>query len=127
MIACLYNAFALSMLLSVLMFMNTWLEMRVNLGWVFFALTAVIFIVQLSFRPLRKFCGTFTASIISALVSLSGMYLVLGSERMAVIPASIVREGIMQSRIPFATINTALMAIAVIGLAVVFFTGRHEH
>ena len=127
MIACLYNAFALSMLLSVLMFMNTWLEMRVNLGWVFFALTAVIFIVQLSFRPLRKFCGTFTASIASALVSLSGMFLVLGSERMAVIPASIVREGIMQSRIPFATINTALMAIAVIGLAVVFFTGRHGH
>lgn len=40
MFARLYNAFTWSMLLSVLMFLNTWLEMRVNLGLVFFAMIA---------------------------------------------------------------------------------------
>ena len=126
MFARLYNAFTWSMLLSVLMFLNTWLEMRVNLGLVFFAMIVVLFILQSAISPLRKLCGTFTASLLSVIVSFIGIYWVLGSKRIAIIPASIVREGIMQSRIPFATINAVIIAIAVIGLAIVFFTGRHE-
>ena len=36
MIARLYNSITLGMLASVLMFQVTWLEMRVNIGWLFF-------------------------------------------------------------------------------------------
>ena len=38
-LACFYNAALWSMLASVILFNNTWLEMRVNIGLVFFALT----------------------------------------------------------------------------------------
>lgn len=127
MIARLYNSITLGMLASVLMFQVTWLEMRVNIGWLFFGTVAVLFTLQTVIKPLRKICGTFTASALSLVVSCAGVYSVLGFGSMKIIPASIIREGIMQTRIPFSTINTAIIITAVVGLAVVFFSRKNEH
>ncbi len=119
MIAILYNSVTLSMLISVCLFQNEWLEMRVNIGWVFFGLSGLLFLLQLVIHPLRKFCATFTASALSLVISCSGILLLLDSESVRIIPASIIREGLMINRVPFAAINTAMIAFAVIGLLLI--------
>ncbi len=120
MIAILYNSVTLSMLISVCLFLNEWLEMRVNIGWVFFALSGLLFLLQTVIKPLGKFCATFKASALSLVISCSGIFLLLDSESVKIIPASIIREGLMINRVPFATINTAMIAIAVIGLILIY-------
>ena len=122
MIAILYNSVTLSMLISVCLFLNEWLEMRVNIGWVFFALSGLLFLLQTVIHPLKKFCATFTASALSLVISCSGIFLLLDSESVKIIPASIIREGLMINRVPFAAINTAMIALAVIGLILIYVT-----
>ena len=122
MLALLYNSVTLSMLISVCLFKIEWLEMRVNIGWVFFGLSGLLFLLQLVIHPLRKFCATFTASALSLSVSCSGIFLLLDSESVKIIPASIIREGLMINRVPFAAINTAMIALAVIGLILIYVT-----
>lgn len=124
--AVFYNSAALSMLISVILFQNTWLEMRVNIGWVFFGLTIVLFLLQAMTKTLRKICGTFTASALSLVISCSGILLLLDSDSVKIIPASIIREGLMISRVPLAAINTAMIAFAAAGLMLIFFTASKK-
>ncbi|MBR4197019.1 MAG: hypothetical protein IKQ95_09950 [Synergistaceae bacterium] len=126
MLAILYNSVTLGMLISVCLFLNEWLEMRVNIGWVFFGLSGLLFLLQTVIKPLRKFCATFTASAFSLAVSCSGIFLLLGSEGVKIIPASIIREGLMINRVSFATINTAMIAFAVIGLILIYVTRERK-
>ena len=126
MTACLYNSLMWSMLMSVCLFRNTWLEMRVNLGWVFFGLTAILFMLQSVIKPLRRICGTFTASTLSLVISCLGLWLMLGYEGLKIIPASIIREGLMMNRISFSAINTAMIATAIIGLILTFMLRENE-
>ena len=122
--AILYNSVTLTMLISVCLFQNEWLEMRVNIGWVFFGLSGLLFLLQTVINPLRKFCATFKASALSLMVSCSGIFLLLDSESVKIIPASIIREGLMMNRVPFATINTAMMIFAIAGLLLTFILCR---
>ena len=122
---CFYNSIMWSMLISVLLFQNTWLEMRVNLGFVFFVLIGILFLIQMLNKTLKRFCATFIFSTLSLIISSAVLYFVLGSERLKIIPASIVREGIMQNRIQFSTINIFLVSVAIIGWILTFLI--HEH
>ena len=126
MLSFLYNSATLSMLISVCLFKIEWLEMRVNIGWVFFGLSGLLFLLQLVIHPLRKFCATFTASALSLVISCSGILLLLDSESVKIIPASIIREGLMINRVPFATINAAMIAFAVIGLILIYVTRKRK-
>lgn len=114
------------MLFSVLLFQNTWLEMRVNLGHVFFAMLLILFLVQTLIKPVRKFCRRFMFSLCCLIISSAGLYFTLGPEGLRIIPASIIREGIMQPRITFSVINTALTAIALTGIVIVFLADKNE-
>lgn len=119
MLAIFYNSVTLSMLISVCLFKIEWLEMRVNIGWVFFGLSGLLFLLQTVIKPLRKFCATFTASALSLVISCAGIFLLLDSDGVKIIPASIIREGLMINRVPFAKINTAMIAFIVIGLLLI--------
>lgn len=124
MFACLYNSLMWSMFISVCLFLDTWLEMRVNLGLVFFGLTLLLFLFQMFITPMRKFCATFEASTFSFVFACAGLWLVLGCERLKIIPASIIREGIMQTGLSFQTVNVALLASAVGGWVLTFITAK---
>ncbi|MBQ8692499.1 MAG: hypothetical protein IJ520_05070 [Synergistaceae bacterium] len=87
-LACFYNAALWSMLASVILFNNTWLEMRVNLGLIFFALTALIFIALRGLRLGKKF------ALLSLIFISLTCWLILGSDGIAIIPAAIIREGL---------------------------------
>lgn len=108
MLACFYNAALWGMFISILLFQNTWLEMRVNLGWVFFALILVLFALQMFIRPLRRLCGNSTAATVSLIAVTTTCWLMLGTERSQIIPASIIREGLMMPRLSFRLINFAM-------------------
>lgn len=126
MLAILYNSVTLSMLISVGLFLNEWIEMRVNIGWIFFGVSGLFFLLQTVIKPLRKFCATFTASASSLIISCSGISLLLDTDSMKIIPASIIREGLMINRVPFATINAAMIAFAVIGLILIYVTRKRK-
>ena len=126
MLAVFYNSVTLSMLISVCLFQNEWLEMRVNIGWVFFAVSGLLFLLQTVIKPLRKFCATFTASALSLVISCAGIFLLLDSESVRIIPASIIREGLMINRVPFVAINTAMIAFAVIGLLLILLRRENK-
>ena len=91
-LACFYNAALWSMLASVILFNNTWLEMRVNLGLIFFALTALIFIIFIIFK-FKALYGKKFALLSLIFISLT-CWLILGSDGIAIIPAAIIREGL---------------------------------
>lgn len=126
MLAILYNSLTLGMLISVCLFLNEWLEMRVNIGWIFFGLSGLLFLLQTVIKPLRKFCATFTVSVLSLIVSCSGILLLLDFESVKIIPASIIREGLMMNRIPFTAINTAMIIFSIAGLMMIFITRRRK-
>ena len=50
----------------------------------------------------------------------------LGYEGLKIIPASIIREGLMMNRISFSAINTAMIATAVIGWVLTFMLRENE-
>ncbi len=125
MFACFYNAYVWSMLISVILFQNTWLEMRVNIGWIFFGLIIMLFLLQVCTKRLRKIFATLAFSTISLLISSVNIYYILGLERLKIIPASIIREGIMQNRISFETINILLVIITVIGWFLILFLTKN--
>ena len=114
-----YNSFLWAMTMAILCFKNEWLQMRVNTGYIFGGLLILSTVAAwFVFRKRENvFNSLFTAG---NLVVCSAIGLVLyGSERMMVVPAALVREGIHQTRIPFSQINLILCIITVAGMFII--------
>ena len=122
--AALYNAFLWSMVLCILLFQNLWLEMRVNLGVAFFALWALLFLLMAGTRPLRRVFGSLAGATFSLIAVPLLCWLLLGTERILSVPASIVREGLMQYRLPLDTIDLALGAATILGWLLIALAPR---
>ena len=122
--AALYNAFLWSMALCILLFQNLWLEMRVNLGVAFFALWALLFLLMAWTRPLRRVFGSLAGATFSLIAVPVLCWLLLGTERILSVPASIVREGLMQYRLPLDTIDLALGAATILGWLLIALAPR---
>ena len=120
--AALYCAFLWSMALCILLFQSLWLEMRVNLGVAFFALWALLFLLLAGIRPLRRSCRSLVGATFSLIAAPALCWLLLGTERILSVPASIVREGLMQPRLPLDTINLLLGAAVAAGWLLIAFT-----
>ena len=82
-----------------------------NIGWTYFALLILIFVVALCFKKFK--CGVrFTA--LSTVVGLLLIWLICG-DALSRKPAGIIRMGIGVRTVPFATINYILIALLVLG------------
>lgn len=114
-----YNSFLWAMTIAILCFKNEWLQMRVNTGYIFGGLLILSTMVVLFVFRKREdvFNSLFTAGnlIICSVIGL----LMYGGERMKVVPAALVREGIHQTRIPFSKINLILCIITVAGILII--------
>ena len=97
-----YNSFIWAMTIAILCFKSEWLQMRVNTGYILGGLlilsTVVIWFV---FRKREN------------------VFIMYGAERMKVVPAALIREGIHQTRIPFSKINLVLCIITVAGILMI--------
>ncbi|MCB2289930.1 hypothetical protein LGK97_09145 [Clostridium sp. CS001] len=117
-----YNSFLWAMVVAITSFKSEWLEMRVNIGYIFFG-TFIVLSVILSLISKRKplnLRGMFTTvNLVLCVIYGTILY---GLERLTVVPASILREGIHENKIPFEIINWMLIIIVVLGLiAIIMF------
>jgi Uncharacterized conserved protein len=120
----LYNSFIWGILISILAFQSEWLEMRVNIG----VFIPIVIVLCLIVGTLLKKLGkghllhlNLTATIINVIACAIISLVVLGMERIQVVPASIVREGMKVTNISFDSINIILLLILIVGLILCFF------
>ncbi len=114
----LYNGFIWGMLIAIMAFQNEWLEMRVNIGLiipaVMFLVTAVVLLMK---KPLNL-SGRFTA--VNLFVGVWAAFLILGSKRLLVVPAAMIREAIKMTDLGFSTINLVLIIGLIAGLTAIW-------
>jgi hypothetical protein len=118
-IKIIYNCFLWAMTAATLCFKNEWLQMRVNTGLIFFGLlAALVLIFCVIFRKKEvRFNWLFTVCNLTV-CTLVGVF-VYGFDRMKVVPAALLREGINQTRIPFGQINIVLLGCTLAGAIVI--------
>ena len=113
-----YNASLWAMTISMLLGMWAWLAMRMNLGWVFYGGWVVFAIVLILIRKLS--CGwKFTCINVSVCAVIN--FVVFGFDKLKILPAARIREGIMMPTLKLSAVNTVMVAFLVIGFALVLF------
>ena len=94
----LYNTLFWSLLVSFIMFKNTWIEMRINIGTVLFILWILFF-------------------IIFAILSL----IILKPKELIYIPSSIIREGLhLTGILNLNVVNTVLIIFIISGILLIY-------
>ena len=122
----LYNSFLWALAVSITSFKSEWLEMRVNIGLILFALWLLLFVViSLISRKKTINMGFSFSAINLAICAIFGLIL-YGPRRLAVVPASIVREGLHMTSFSFSSINLVLFAFLAAGI-IVLFAGRNRN
>lgn len=116
MISIIFNSILWAMAIALSCFKSEWLEMRVNIGYIFFASTLILSIILFIAlkKKSRKLNLKFTL-INSIIMFFYGIFL-YGFKRIQIVPASIIREGIHQTRIPFSTINNVILIVLICGI-----------
>lgn len=111
----LYNGFLWSLLIALFCFDNVWLQMRVNVGYIFFGLWVLLSILgYLIFR--HKTPGSRRwLTLISLIVCLGVALFKVGPQRLLVVPAAFIREGLHQNSLPFMIVNLVLGLILILG------------
>lgn len=115
----LYNSFLWALVVSITCFKNEWLEMRVNIGLVLFVVWLVLFAATLLMRKKSVKFG-FSFSAINLVVCVNYALFLYGVRRVAVVPASIIREGLHVTNISFSSINIALVVFLLVGICLMF-------
>ena len=119
----LYNGIIWGLLTAVIAFKSTWLEMRMNIGYIIPLLMIAVLIVGFLIGVIRqeyKFIDRmgFGFSMVNLIISSIIAITILGLDRIAVVPAAIVREGIKATGISFPIINTIIVIILLLGAVV---------
>lgn len=117
-----YNSFFWALSLALTLFQNYWLQMRVNTGHIFLiAWPVLILLFIFIFRKNKQRFGL-PFTIINVFVCCIYVLTLYGLQRIQIVPASILREGLHLGRIPFGTINAAVGIFILVGLLVVIYS-----
>lgn len=118
-----YNTFFWAFGIVLTLFNNTWIQMRVNLGLVFFLLWLGLCLLGLVlFRHRRQVPGLLFSAVNLAVCS-GYCLLSYGLKRLLVVPAALIREGLGLPVLPFATINYVLAGFILIGFLFILYAG----
>ncbi|MCB2313525.1 hypothetical protein LGL55_20955 [Clostridium tagluense] len=121
-----YNSFLWALVIAITSFKSEWLEMRINIGYIFFV-TFIFLSVILSLIPRRKqlkLSGVFTtANLFICTIYAMALY---GFQRLKTVPASIIREGIHINKIQFSVINLVLLIIIILGLVLIIIFDKSK-
>lgn len=107
----LYNTLFWSLLASFIMFKNTWIEMRINIGTVLFILWILFFII---FYKLYFIKNIFKFSIINFIIFAILSLIILKPKGLIYIPSSIIREGLHLTGILNLNVINAVLSIFII-------------
>lgn len=112
-----YGSAFIAMTLSMMLGKWAWLNMRINMGWIFFGLWIIITII---FYFVKKADVGIKFTVANVIINLILQVILVGTKGMFITPASRIREGLMlSSNVPFRLINMILMILAFIGLVLV--------
>lgn len=118
----LINSMTISMTICLYLFNWMWLQMRVNIGHIFLLLFVVIGIILFAIaKKISNKMQFFVTIIVFILLTLMNLIL-LGFDKILVISASILRNGINQNRIALSNMNIFLFVFYVISFCVLFIT-----
>lgn len=110
-----YNSFLWGLLLATLLFNDTWLQMRVNIGYLFFASWLLLVIIWYLVTRHRSVKSGWLTIINTVLVSVVALVFE-GTANLLVVPAALIREGLNLESVSFSAINLILVVIILIGL-----------
>ena len=114
-----YNAAFFGMTLSMILGKWTWLNMRINMGWIFFGMWLIVAVV---FILIKKLDCNWKFTLIAVLGNLVVQCILVGISGMAITIASRIREGLMLSTfVPFGTINIIVSILGVLGFVVIVY------
>ncbi len=114
----LYNTLFWSLLVSFIMFKNTWIEMRINIGTVLFILWILFFII---FYKLYFIKNIFKFSIINLIIFAILSLIILKPKGLIYIPSSIIREGLhLTGILNLNVVNTVLIIFIISGILLIY-------
>jgi hypothetical protein len=112
-VGALYCSGLWAMALALLATQWTWLEMRFNVGWVLFGGWPVLFVLLLCVRAVRPGLKFTIASMVGS--AIMGFAACGGLQGLSIVPACLVREGLMHGSWPLGTVNLAIGGFIVLG------------
>lgn len=113
-----YNTALWGMTISMLLGMWAWLGMRINMGWIFYGTWLVLFLVFIFIRKLA--CG-WKFTCVNLAVCTAFNLVVFGMDKLMILPAARVREGIMMYTLNLDLVNIFIVAFLAIGFGLVLF------
>lgn len=114
----LYNTLFWSLLVSFIMFKNTWIEMRINIGTVLFILWILFFII---FYKLYFIKNIFKFSIINLIIFAILSLIILKPKGLIYIPSSIIREGLhLTGILNLNVVNAVLIIFIISGMLLIY-------
>ncbi|MBU3189557.1 hypothetical protein K9O30_07635 [Clostridium bowmanii] len=114
-----YNSFLWALVIAITSFKSEWLEMRVNIGYIFFASFILLSVILSAISRRKQLILSGVSSTANLFVCTIYAMILYGFQRLKVVPASIIREGIHINKIPFSVINGALLIIIILGLVLI--------
>ena len=118
----LYNTLFWSLLVSFIMFKNTWIEMRINVGTVLFILWILFFII---FYKLYFIKNIFKFSIINLIIFAILSLIILKPKGLIYIPSSIIREGLhLTGILNLNVVNTVLIIFIISGILLIYIFSK---
>lgn len=122
-----YNTFLWALVFAITCFKSEWLEMRVNVGYILFITFVVLTVILSIYLRKKDLQLNLKFTIINIAICFIYGNFIYGFKRLQVVPASIIREGINMTRVPFSKINLILLIILVLGLLLILFSDRKEY
>lgn len=114
----LYNTLFWSLLVSFIMFKNTWIEMRINIGTVLFILWILFFII---FYKLYFIKNIFKFSIINLIIFAILSLIILKPKGLISTPSSIIREGLhLTGILNLNVVNAVLIIFIISGILLIY-------
>ena len=114
----LYNTLFWSLLVSFIMFKNTWIEMRINIGTVMFILWILFVII---FYKLYFIKNSFKFSIINLIIFAILSLIILKPKGLIYIPSSIIREGLhLTGILNLNVVNAVLIIFIILGILLIY-------
>ncbi len=115
----LFNSMLWAMAIALGCFKSEWLEMRVNIGYIFFASTIILSIISFIIQKNKPIKFDLKFTLINTIIMFAYGIFLYGFKRIQIVPASIVREGLHQTKLPFSLINNIFLIIIVCGIIII--------
>lgn len=113
-----YNGFIWGLLVAVMATRSLWLDMRISIGMII--PTIILFTIIVGLIAKNRLIITLKFTLVNLILCFVLTFLILGTKRLAVVPASIIRESIKMTSMSFSIVNWVLLISLALGLIVIW-------